>query len=133
MPNKEFIWQARYVVHKHNAKKAGLHYDLRIEIPSKHILWSFASRKPLPLKPGIKRLIIKQPDHELKWLNFSGEIPEGEYGAGTIRIWDKGKYKLWSKQNNKVYVLEFIGRKLKGIYVLVKMSNNNYLFFKKKK
>ena len=124
------IWTARFVVHEHHAKRAGLHYDLRLEVPKRKILWSFASRHKLPLKAGIRRLLIRQEDHDPYWLDFEGEIPPGEYGAGTLKIWDKGEYTLWSRKNNKVFVVEFKGKRLKGKYALVHTSGDNYLLLK---
>ena len=120
----------RFVVHEHKAKRAGLHYDLRIEVGDH--LESYACRKGLPLVPGVKRLLIRQVDHEKWWLNFEGEIKEG-YGQGTLKIWDKGTYKELSNKKN-VRVLEFHGKKLKGLYVLVKLgsSSDSYIIFKKK-
>jgi DNA ligase D-like protein (predicted 3'-phosphoesterase) len=83
----------RFVVHRHEARKAGLHYDLRLEIGG--VLKSWAFRKELPDKPSIKRLGIEQPDHELSYIDFEGVIEEG-YGAGLVEIWDKEKSRSWS-------------------------------------
>ena len=120
----------RFVIHKHYAKRAGIHYDLRIEVGNK--LYSFACRKGIPTTTGKKVLLVRQPDHEKKWLNFQGEIPSGEYGAGKLVIWDKGTYNLVEK-NDKVLVLNFKGNKIKGRYIIVKLEKNNYLIFKSNK
>ena len=121
----------RFVVHKHKAKKAGLHYDLRIQKCNEKMLQSYAIRKGIPLKTGEKHLAIRTPDHEWLWLNFQGEIPEGEYGAGTIEIWDKGKCDLvYEKKNVKLY--DFHGKKMKGLYALVHLKGDSYLIVKSK-
>lgn len=115
----------RFVVHEHKAKRAGLHYDLRIEW--NNVLRDWAFRKEPPLEPGIKRFGIAQEDHDLFWLDFEGEIEEG-YGAGTLRIWDKGFYEVLKESEDSLTLL-FQGEKLKGKYVLRKFKNG-WLFFK---
>ena len=88
------------------------------------------------MQPKIKRLAIQVEDHDLSYANFEGTIEEG-YGAGTVKIWDKGKYKLIDKKPGKL-VFELNGKKLKGEYVLLKLKPNprfkgkdNWLLFKK--
>ena len=78
----------QFVVHEHKARRAGLHYDLRIKVGN--VLKDWAFRKPIPLEAGLKRLGIEQPDHHPSWLDFEGDITDG-YGAGTLNIWDKGE------------------------------------------
>jgi DNA ligase D-like protein (predicted 3'-phosphoesterase) len=109
-----------YVVQKHAATH--LHFDLRLEMDG--VLKSWAVPKELPTSPGVKRLIVQVEDHPLNYANFEGNIPAGEYGAGKVEIWDKGRYKL---------VVDINGTRLKGTYVLVQFkSEKNWLFFKKK-
>ncbi|MBU2589577.1 MAG: 3'-phosphoesterase [Nanoarchaeota archaeon] len=118
-----------FVIQEHNATK--LHYDFRLEIDK--VLKSWAIPKKPPLKKGIKRLAIQVEDHKLSYANFEGTIPEGQYGAGTVKIWDKGTYKMISKENNKL-IFNLNGEKMKGEYVLLKFDKagtNNWLFFKK--
>ncbi len=115
----------RFVVHEHHAKRAGLHYDLRLEMNG--VLKDWAFRKELPTKKGVKRYGIQQPDHDLSWLDFEGEIKEG-YGAGIMKIWDRGEYELLKLEPGKM-VLRFHGNKLRGIYVLLKFKDG-WLFFK---
>ena len=115
-----------YVIHEHHAKKAGLHYDLRIEIDG--VLKSWAMRKEPPTIKNIKRLCIPQPDHELSYADFEGEIPQG-YGAGIVKIWDKGVYKLIEYIPGEKIVVLLNGLKLSGRYVLVKIDRG-WLFFK---
>ncbi len=117
--------ERRYVIHEHAAKKAGIHYDLRLEWGD--VLRDWAFRKPPPLEYGVKRFGVAQPDHELFWLDFEGEIKSG-YGAGTLKIWDKGTYQL-SRQDESTIVLNFQGNKLAGKYVLTRFKNG-WLFFK---
>jgi DNA ligase D-like protein (predicted 3'-phosphoesterase) len=115
----------RFVIHEHNARRAGLHYDLRLEMDG--VLKDWAFRKPLPLEPGVKRYGVQQEDHDLYWLDFEGEIEEG-YGAGTMKIWDKGEYEVLERTPDKM-VLMFHGSKLKGKYVMLRFKDG-WLFFK---
>ncbi|HEX69084.1 MAG TPA: 3'-phosphoesterase, partial [Candidatus Bathyarchaeota archaeon] len=71
-------------------------------------------------------------DHPLEYADFEGVIPEGEYGAGTVEIWDKGTYQLLERKEDKL-VVDIAGNKLKGVYVLLKFKGEkDWLFFKKK-
>ena len=115
----------RFVVHEHHAKRAGLHYDLRLEFGG--VLKSWAMRKEPPMEKGVKRLLIPQPDHQLDYLDFEGEITEG-YGKGLVRIWDRGSYEPIEVEEGKLK-LKFEGNRLKGRYVLIK-SRIGWLFFK---
>ncbi|MBS7642721.1 3'-phosphoesterase [Candidatus Bathyarchaeota archaeon] len=117
----------RFVVHEHIARKAGLHYDLRIEVNG--ILKDWAFRKPPPEEIGVKRFGVAQPDHDIYWLNFEGEIDNG-YGAGVMRIWDQGLYDLVKMTDNSI-TLELHGSKLRGRYKLIKFKDG-WLFFKLK-
>jgi len=118
-----------FVVHEHKATH--LHWDLRLEIDG--VLKSWAVPKEPPKTKGTKRLAILVEDHPLDYAKFKGEIPEGQYGAGKVEIWDKGTYILESKKSNKI-VFELHGKKLKGKYVLINAKlggeKNNWLFFK---
>lgn len=117
-----------YVVQKHAASH--LHYDLRLEMDG--VLKSWAVPKEPPAKPGTKRLAVQVEDHPLSYANFAGKIQEGEYGAGTVQIWDSGTYKLIDRKEDKL-VVEINGEKLKGSYVLVRLRDKkNWIFFKKK-
>ena len=98
-----------FVVHFHISKRP--HYDLRLE--QEGVLASWAVTKEPPLEKGIKRLAIKVEDHPIEYVSFHGIIPKGNYGAGTVKIWDKGKYNL-IKKTNKEYEVDFKGKKLKG-------------------
>jgi bifunctional non-homologous end joining protein LigD len=113
---KETI-ERTFVVQEHHARR--LHYDLRLE--SEGVLKSWAVPKGVPEKPGEKRLAVQTEDHPLDYSGFEGTIPEGQYGAGTVKIWDKGVYevKVWDK--NKIEVL-LQGSRLVGRYVLARFK-----------
>src|SRR3989338_2631655 len=119
----------RYVIQKHHATR--LHYDLRLEMNG--VLVSWAVPKEPPKEKGIKRLAMMTEDHQIGYEKFHGEIPEGNYGAGKVEIWDSGFYELKISDSKKI---EFFihGKKLKGLYVLVKTnfgkSGKSWLLFK---
>jgi DNA ligase D-like protein (predicted 3'-phosphoesterase) len=116
-----------YVIQKHDASH--LHYDLRLEMDG--VLKSWAIPKEPPAVKGVKRLAVQVEDHPVEYANFEGEIPEGEYGAGTVEIWDKGFYVLRERTEDKL-VFEIQGEKLRGLYCLIRFKDKkNWLFFKK--
>ena len=118
-----------FVVQEHHAKH--LHYDFRLEIEG--VLKSWAVPKEPPKVKGVKRLAVAVADHDIDYANFEGKIPEGEYGAGKVKVWDKGRYKMISKHKSKI-VFELKGKKLKGEYVLLRFEKagpKNWLLFKK--
>jgi len=106
-----------FVIQEHHARR--LHYDLRLE--NGGVLKSWAVPKGLPEAAGERRLAVETEDHPFEYANFAGTIPEGQYGAGTVKIWDKGHYepKIW--EDDKI---EFTlnGQRLKGRYVLVRLK-----------
>jgi DNA ligase D-like protein (predicted 3'-phosphoesterase) len=117
-----------YVIQKHAASH--LHFDLRLEMDG--VLKSWAIPKEPPTASGVKRLAVQVEDHPVEYASFEGTIPEGEYGAGTVEIWDKGTYKLINQKENKL-IVEIDGAKLSSVYVLVRFKDKkNWLFFKKK-
>lgn len=119
-----------FVVQKHDASH--LHYDFRLELDG--VLKSWAIPKEPSTDTKVKRLAVQVEDHELGYENFEGKIPEGMYGAGTVKIWDKGTYELIDRKDKKL-VFDLNGEKLKGRFVLVKFERTgkkNWLFFKKK-
>ena len=117
----------RFVVHRHDASR--LHWDLRLE--REGVLKSWAVPKEPPVAPGVKRLAGEVEDHDLEYIDFEGEIPEGEYGAGTVSIWDSGTYDLLS-ENDRRLTVTFRGKRLRGEYVLIPLEGKNWLFFRKK-
>jgi len=118
----------RFVVQKHHARQ--LHYDFRLE--HEGVLKSWAVPKGVSEQKGVKRLAVQVEDHPVDYINFFGIIPEGQYGAGEVKIWDKGKWKLISgKLEDGSIKFELSGKKLKGEYVLVRLKNTkNWLIFK---
>ncbi|MFH1582424.1 MAG: DNA polymerase ligase N-terminal domain-containing protein [bacterium] len=109
-----------FVIHKHHASH--LHWDLRLEIND--VLKSWAVPKEPPRTKVEKRLAIQVEDHPLSYATFKGTIPEGNYGAGKVEIWDNGIYKLIEKTNKKIE-FELKGKKMKGNYVLIKTNYGN--------
>ena len=118
----------KYVIQKHHASH--LHWDLRLEHDG--VLKSWALPKEPPKTAGVKRLAVAVPDHEVGYEKFEGEIPAGEYGAGTVSIWDNGTYETKHWDSDKIEIA-FHGKRLTGHYVLVKFKRagkNEWLVFK---
>jgi bifunctional non-homologous end joining protein LigD len=112
---------SRYVIQKHDARR--LHYDLRLELDG--VMLSWAVTKGPSLVPGDKRLAIHVEDHPVEYNKFEGTIPKGEYGGGTVMIWDRGQWYPEGDPRNGMskgrldFRLE--GEKLKGRWHLVRM------------
>jgi DNA ligase D-like protein (predicted ligase)/DNA ligase D-like protein (predicted 3'-phosphoesterase) len=106
-----------FVVQEHHARR--LHYDLRLE--KNGVLRSWAVPKGIPESSDEKRLAVETEDHPLEYADFEGTIPKGQYGAGTVTIWDKGSYetKVWDE---KLIEVTLNGGRLKGRYVLVRLK-----------
>jgi bifunctional non-homologous end joining protein LigD len=104
---------ARFVVQEHHATR--LHWDLRLEHDG--VLASWAIPNGIPPDPSENRLAVRTEDHPLEYLAFEGDIPKGQYGAGTMRIWDRGTYEVHKWEDRKVEVT-FRGERLKGRYGL---------------
>jgi DNA ligase D-like protein (predicted 3'-phosphoesterase) len=121
-----------FVVQEHHASH--LHYDLRLEIGG--VLKSFAVPKTPPVRVGVKRLAIQTEDHPLSYADFEGEIPEGQYGAGVVKQWDKGVLRVEELKEGEKILFELSGKKLQGKYALIKTryggGKNSWLFFKRK-
>lgn len=119
-----------FVVHEHDSTH--LHYDLRLQMGE--VLRSWAIPKEPPEKEGVKRLAIQTEDHPLEYADFEGTIPEGSYGAGTVRIWDKGEFSV-EKEKDSELLIELKGKKLIGKYALIRTKfkgKDSWLFFKRK-
>ena len=117
----------RFVVHEHWASHH--HFDFRLEMGG--VLKSWAVPKRIPKKEKIKRLAIQTENHPMSYINFEGKIPEGCYGAGTVKIFDKGTYELIEITKDRI-VFKLKGKKLKGNYSLIKLKDrkNQWLLFK---
>jgi len=109
-----------YMIHKHHARR--LHYDLRLERGG--VLVSFAVPKGLPEEPNVRRLAVHVEDHPMDYAPFEGRIPEGEYGAGEVRIFDWGWYEPLEWEDNKI-TLRLHGERIQGEYHLVQTRQNN--------
>src|SRR6187397_2317230 len=110
-----------YVIQKHDASH--LHYDFRLELDG--VLLSWAVPKGPSLDPKVRRLAVQVEDHPIDYATFEGVIPEGEYGGGTVMVWDRG---TWLPEQNDVnsalkkgdFKFRLFGEKLKGSWVLVR-------------
>jgi len=119
----------RFVVQEHHASR--LHWDFRLEMDG--VLKSWAVPKTPPTKPGVRRLAVAVEDHDLDYIDFEGTIPEGEYGAGSVVIWDRGTYEIESRRPEKL-VFELHGERMSGRYTMVHFTDKdeNWLLFKTK-
>ena len=121
----------RFVVHEHWASHH--HFDFRLEMDG--VLKSWAVPKGPPSEPRVKRLAIEVEDHPLEYVDFEGIIPEGEYGAGKVEIWDRGSYMLKTRTTREIQ-FELKGKKLYGEYTLFLIKDEKgrrqWLLFKRK-
>lgn len=125
------------MVQEHEARQ--LHYDFRLEM--RGILKSWAIPKGPSMNPKERRLAVMVDDHPLEYIDFEGVIPDGQYGAGTVAIWDHGEYILVEGENpldainDGKIVMKLQGSILKGIFSMVIMrgrGENNWLLIKKR-
>lgn len=126
--------QLHFVIHEHHATR--LHFDFRLEADG--VLKSWAVPKGPSMNPNDKHLAVMVEDHPLEYGKFEGAIPEGQYGAGEVRIWDSGTYEELGDplvdqiEQGKITILMH-GKKLKGEFHLVRMhgeDEKNWLIFK---
>jgi len=129
---------SKFIVVDHDAHRAGKHQDLRFKIPGSANWASFAVRKGIPTTPGIRVLASRTHDHSEQEALFLGEIPAGEYGAGTLKKFDEGSCTV-EKMTSPHIVIDFKGKKIKGIYHLINIGvakgtyrEKAYLLFKSK-
>jgi bifunctional non-homologous end joining protein LigD len=118
---------ASFVVQEHHARR--LHWDFRLEMDG--VLRSWAVPKGPPEQAGLRRLAVEVEDHALSYGSFSGTIRSG-YGAGTVTIWDRGRYDLEVREPDKL-VFRLRGERLRGRYALVRMrggAGKNWLLQK---
>jgi bifunctional non-homologous end joining protein LigD len=124
---KPAIKEPFFVVQKHDATR--LHYDFRLEMEG--VLKSWAVPKGFPTTRGDRRLAVEVEDHPISYAQFEGTIPEGNYGAGTVMVWDIGSYEvsgndpLQALKNGKLH-LTLRGKKLKGEWTLVRMRQREH-------
>jgi bifunctional non-homologous end joining protein LigD len=116
-----------FVVQKHHATR--LHYDFRLAVNG--VLASWAIPKGPSMSPADKRLAIRTEDHPLEYAKFEGTIPEGQYGAGTVMVWDLGKYEPQDNQapeeqlaRGKIDIV-LVGEKLRGGFTLVQIEKRS--------
>jgi bifunctional non-homologous end joining protein LigD len=124
--------QPIFVVQRHDARR--LHYDFRLE--RNGALASWAVPKGVPLEPGQQHLAVHVEDHPLEYATFHGEIPKGQYGAGTVEIWDTGTYELVEEKPDGGLTVRLHGKRLDGTYALVPAhlsgDEKNWLIVRKK-
>jgi bifunctional non-homologous end joining protein LigD len=117
----------RFVVQEHHA--SSLHWDLRLERDG--VLRSWAVPKGVPEEWGVRRLAVQTEDHPLEYADFEGEIPQGEYGGGTIIIWDRGVYEEEKWREGEI-IVRLEGGRLKGRYCMIGLRGQpgNWLLFR---
>src|SRR5215813_66807 len=117
---------SRFVIQKHAARR--LHYDFRLEMDG--VLKSWALPKGLPWNRGEKHLAVEVEDHPIEYEQFEGIIPEGQYGGGTVMVWDRGTYYVYGEQptkslrEGKLHLL-LDGKKAKGEWTLVRIRGRD--------
>jgi bifunctional non-homologous end joining protein LigD len=121
----------RFVIQRHAARR--LHYDFRLE--RNGALASWAVPKGVPLRRGERHLAVHVEDHPLAYAEFEGTIPAGEYGAGTVEIWDRGTYDVLEEKRDGGLTVRLHGDRLDGVWTLVPASldgdSKNWLLFRK--
>ncbi|MGH9303200.1 MAG: non-homologous end-joining DNA ligase [Acidimicrobiales bacterium] len=113
---------AAFVIQEHHARS--LHWDFRLERGG--VLVSWALPKGLPKSPSANHLAVHTEDHPIEYADFEGEIPEGEYGAGRVEIWDSGTYEL-EKWTEREVIVTLAGERAKGRYVLFATKDKNWM------
>jgi bifunctional non-homologous end joining protein LigD len=121
-----------FVVQRHDARR--LHYDFRLERDG--ALASWAVPKGIPLETGERHLAVHVEDHPLDYATFEGEIPQGQYGAGTVEVWDSGTYELVEEKRDGGLTVRLQGKKLEGLWTLVPAhldgKEQNWLLIRKR-
>ena len=112
----------RFVIQEHRARR--LHYDFRLERGG--VLVSWAVPKNLPADPGKNHLAVHTEDHPLEYADFEGTIPKGEYGAGTVTVWDSGTYEA-EKFTAREVIVDLHGKRISGRYALIQTDGDQWL------
>ena len=113
---------ARFVVQEHHARR--LHWDLRMEHDGVAVSWALP--RGVPAHPDENRLAVHTEDHPLEYLEWEGEIPKGEYGAGTMLVWDRGTYEAEKFRENEV-IATFRGERMRGRYAIFQTRGKDWL------
>ncbi|MDQ1385251.1 MAG: bifunctional non-ous end joining protein LigD, partial [Actinomycetota bacterium] len=113
---------SRFVVQEHHAR--ALHWDLRLERDG--VLASWAVPKGIPEDPKRNHLAVQTEDHPLEYLTFAGEIPAGEYGGGSMGVWDTGTYET-HKWDEREVMVTFHGERVQGRYVLFRTRDKQWM------
>ncbi len=114
--------QARFVVQEHDARR--LHWDLRLEHDGVAVSWALP--RGVPVHPDENRLAVHTEDHPLEYLSWEGEIPKGEYGAGTMRVWDSGTFEAEKFRKDEV-IATFHGERVRGRYALFQTRGKDWM------
>ena len=114
--------EPRFVVQEHHAR--ALHWDLRLEHDG--VLWSWAVPKGIPTRPKPNHLAVRTEDHPLQYLTFEGEIPAGQYGAGTLTVWDRGTYEPEKVRDDEL-IVTFHGARVRGKYALFRTRDDQWM------
>jgi bifunctional non-homologous end joining protein LigD len=112
----------RFVIQEHHARR--LHWDLRLE--RDEVLVSWALPRGVPIDPKQNRLAVHTEDHPLEYIDFEGTIPKGQYGAGEMRVWDRGTYDAEKFEDKKV-IVRFHGERVEGRYALFQTRGDDWM------
>jgi bifunctional non-homologous end joining protein LigD len=121
-PGEPSVGDGRFVVQEHSATR--LHWDLRLEHDGVAVSWAVPNG--IPEVPGENRMAVHTEDHPLEYLEWEGVIPKGNYGAGTMKVWDRGTYETHEWTGDKV-TATFHGERIKGRYHLFETGGKNWM------